>query len=537
MCNYLTKNVLHLKSLLLRNNMTLPSISEVENLYNQTTTLYSIKFSDIKLAALNREISGLLRILGDQKELSIWPRVIATLKKVRFDLATLPVPPVQIITDQLITQFNTILPICEVSFPDNLKQLSQIINSLQNFQGQENPFFNWIQAKCINQYGNDALCILSSGYINLVENLATTDEKLSSLKLRVISPRELKDFIFFSRIFLCGSIGLFSENQFRNLEYVWRSPRAPELYFLSYDWIRDDFEPRPVFDIELNNAPVSIVTLEVANTIIENTVDPESNNNCIDIEEIIFSPVEFIKPVSSSNAGGYYEFICESRLLVFEDRTIVYKEIDKPSRIVELDQGVEIHKIPNRKLEPGMLLIVRTEGSGDSIAAVADMFFGEDADMIRDMQEQWKDAFRRKLTNSDSINQVVRILTELGAPTANEINIRNWQRHDTIKPKNKDDFNAILVFSGLPDMIDEYWENARMIVQMHIKAGREISQLLLSKINDSNMEDLKKYGRIDIELKGLTGKVSVLSIESIMPDIYNVPSSQLDKLVHLEGEF
>jgi hypothetical protein len=517
--------------------MTLPSISEVEKLYDLKPTMYCIKFSDRKLAVINREISELLGVLGDQKELSIWPQIIATLKKVRFDLATLPVPPVNIITSQLIEQLNTKLPICEVSFPDNLAQLSQIINSLQNFQGQENRFLSWIQAKCIHEYGNDSLCILSSRYINLVENLISTDEKLSFPFLRVTSPRELKDFTFFSRIFFCGSISLFSENQFRNLEYVWRSPRAPELYFLSYDWIRDDFEPKPVFDIGPDNVPISIVTLEEDNTIIENTDSRESNNNFIDIEEINFSPVEFIKSGLSSNAGWSYEFICECRLLAFEDGTLIYKEIDQSSRVVELDQHIEIHKIPNKKLEPGMLLVVRTEGSGDSIAAVADMLFGENAEKIRAMQDEWKDAFRRKLTNFDSIYQVAGILTGLGAPTANETNVRNWQRHDTIKPKDKEDFKAIMVFSESSDMIDKYWENARKIVQMHIKAGKEISKLLLSRINNSSIENLKKYGRIDIKLKGLAGKMSVISIESIMPNIYNVPSGQLDKLMHIEREF
>lgn len=515
--------------------MKTPSLEITDRLYNQETTLHLVKFSNKNLAHLSGEISSLFKSLGDQKELSVWPSIIVALKKTRFELASLPLPPERIITDQLIKQLNNDLQICHVSFPDNVEQLSNIVEMLKQFQGEENQFLSWIQTECKKTDGNDCLCLLYSKHINLIEHLINTDKILSRRNLTVTSPRGLKEFIFFSRIFFCGSIGLFSENQFRNFEYVWRTPRAKNLYFLSYDWIREDFDPRPTFAIEPNKISVSIRTINIDDPQLAEVINiPQDEEVKIDVGDIDFFPVALFSPESSATGTGHYEYICEIRLLALEDGTVIYKDIESSSRIVELNDQVEIKKVLNKNLVPGMFLIVRTEGSGDSIAAVADLLLGDKADQIRDIQEQWKTAFRNKLSTYSSVYEVARILTNLGAPTANETNVKNWQRHDTIKPNNKDDFEAIMLYAEIPDLSEDYWENARKINQMHIKAGKEISKLLLSRINDSNKRDLEKYGRIDVKIKGLSGKVSVINIESISPETYKVPSSQLNKVLHIE---
>jgi hypothetical protein len=517
--------------------MEILSLDNADRLYRQETVLHLVKFTDRKIRAIIEEIARLFSSLGDQKDLSVWPRIIQALKKNRFELTTLPLPSEIIVTDGLITQLKEALPICRASFPDNLEQLSRIVELLTNLQERENQFMSWVRAECVkNKDQTICLCLLRSRYVKLLEDFIFADKVLSKLKLKVTSPLELKKSTFFDRIFFCGSINLFSEKQFWNFEHVWRSPRAPDLYFLSYDWIRDDFEPKPTFDIEPNKVPVFIKKVNVDGNKEEKSLQINEEVK-LDPNEIDFSPVDFITSRSSVTGAGHYEEICESRLLTLEDGTAIYKEIGRSSRVVEFSPQATINKIPNMELEAGMPLIVRTEGSGDSIAAVADMLFGEKADEIRGKQEKWKIAFRRKLFTYSSVCEVASVLTSLGAPTAKETNVRNWQRSDTIKPHNEDDFKAIMAFAELAEMCAEYWENARKIDLMHKKAGKKISSLLLEKINNSSRAELEKYGRIDVELSGLSGKVSVIRIESILPDIYKVPSSYLNNIMDIEGKF
>jgi len=511
--------------------MKTPPLNTIKQLYNQETVLHLVRFHDNRLAGLSREISKLFRLLGDQKELSIWPAIIKTLKKIRFELSTLPLPTTHLITDQLLRQLGSALLTCHNSFPENIEQLSSIIQILADLQEQENTFIHWILTECINNNQKIGLCVLTSKHVQLVENVIKADHNLSKLNLRVMSPRELKNFNFYDRIIFCGSINLFSENQYRNFEFVWRAPRASNLYFLSFQWIRDNFKPEPTFNVAPNRVPVHIQEININDPENAEREDLEHKDYQTDARDINFSPVELILPGTSVAGEGDYDAICDSRLLLLEDGSFIYKEIKKISRIVEFTPQAEINKIENKALEPGMPLIVRTEGSGDSIAAVADMLFGGNADKIRSKQDKWKIAFRKKLFTYETAHEVADALTSLGAPTANEINVRNWQHNDTIKPKKEDDFKAIMAFSGLEDRSDEFWENAKIITQMHIRAGKEISKLLLSRINASKMTDLKKYGRIDIEISGLSGKVSVIMIESVLPDIYQVPASQLDQVL------
>ncbi len=520
--------------------MKTPSLDTVTKLFNQNTDLYFVKFHNAGLASLNREISLLFRLIGDQKELSVWPDITMILKKIRFELATLPVPAERLITTQLITRLNNSLSICRDSFPDNLEQLSRIIQILSELRGEKNDFLNWTKSQCAkNNTKKPCLCLLQSRYVRPVEQSIKKENYLHGVNIEVTSAQGLKKFNFFNQIYFCGSISLFSENHFRNYEFVWRAPRASRLYFLSFDWIRDNFEPKPALDVKPNRVPVNIIELRCSETEIDKKDECYDNNNdgSLNADELDFAPIELILSGSSGTTSGEYDSICDSRLLMLEDGSFIYKEIESSSRIVEFAPQPEIKKIGNNKLETEMPLIVRTEGSGDSIAAVADMLFGKKSEIIRRKQDEWKIAFRKRLFTYATVQDVASILTDLGAPTANEINVRNWQRNDTIKPKNEEDFKAIMIFSGLANQVNEYWNNAREIDLMHKQAGKKISRLLLDKINDSSREDLEKYGRIDVEIQGLAGKVSVIRIESILPQICRVPSRKLNKVLNVEGGF
>ncbi len=518
--------------------MQIPSLDTVTKLYTHKTELFFVRLRNSRLAGLNKAIFDLFRSLGEQKKLSFWQNIIIKLKKSRFELLTLPVPARQVITPQLLTSLNADFQVCRDSFPDNFGQLSRTIQTLSEVQEQENVLMDWIDDQCIkNNTLKTCLCLLQSRYVRPVEQMIKEGNKPYRINMEVTSPQGLKNFKFFDRIFFCGSINLFSENQFRNVEFVWRAPRAPKLYFLSFDWIRDNFEPKPTLDVKPNRLLLKVSEVKVPGAKAEEN-DPQEKNNDEDVDagDIDFSPVELILPKPSAATNVTYEAICESRLLVLEDGSFLYKEIESSSRIVQFGDQTEIKKIPNKKLATGMPLIVRTEGSGDSIAAVADMLFGEDAESIRSKQDEWKIAFRKKLFFYKTAHEVADALTVLGAPTSNEINVRNWQRNDTIKPKDKNDFKAIMSFSGLESLTEEYWDNARKIDLMHKQAGKKISRLLLDRINDSTRDDLEKYGRIDVEIKGLAGKVSVIRIESILPQIYQVPSSRLNKVLNIEGD-
>lgn len=513
-------------------NMREIPFNVLEKLYTTEAEVNFINFEHRKLQLFNAAFLKLQRSLGEEKEISFWPDTLLSLKKLRFELVALPIPPSIIITSTLLKHLEKTQNFCKSSFPECEVFLGELISKLEDLKEHENYFLEWLKENCIS---NSCVCLPSPRHLMLVD-MVFKDQKCSVFRdNELVAPGVLKQSCHFDHIYFCGSIKLFSENQYRNFEYVWRSPRAPKLSFLSYAWINDDFKPYPSFDTGSNMVPLHIQKKVIGERLPEEGLEEENENLLrINIGDIDFSPVELVSS-ASNYSGGYYDFLCDCKMLLLEDGTVIYKELEGRSRIVDTNQGLGIVSIKNTKLAPGDALIVRTGGSGDSVAAVADMLFKEQAGKIRGMQERWKSAFREKMNDFLSINQVVKKLEHLGAPTSNEINVRNWQREETIKPKNKDDFVAIMKFSGLEEFVEEYWENAKLIFQMHIKAGKEISKLLLSRITETKIGELDRFGRTDINIEGLSGTLAIVKVDVVVSETYAVPYSKVDKLVSADG--
>ena len=322
---------LRLKQLLLLSEMDIPSLKTAGRLYCQETKVYLLSFSDFMLSALSREVSRLFGVLGEQKELGSWPEILTSLKKVRFELTTLPLPPAEIIGDELIQQLNKILSNCYLSFPEAVEILSKIVKLLEKSKRSKSLLLEWIENECINKkHLRTCLCLIYSKHVQMVENFLKDQGDFSALNLQITAASGLKGFQFYDRIFFCGSIGLFSNSNFRNFEHVWRSPRAACLYFLSCDWIRDNFKPKPAFDVTCNKIPFSMVKSPPCYFSSETVqADEIANEYALDICEIDFSPVGLIPPGSSLTAAGHYEAICDARLLLLEDHSFVYRELEK----------------------------------------------------------------------------------------------------------------------------------------------------------------------------------------------------------------
>jgi hypothetical protein len=515
--------------------METATIKSLNKYYAINAEINLINFENPNLKILIHEISSFIKKLGDQVELSIWNNYCLTLKRLMFDLATFPIEPEHLITEDFLQETFRIIKLCEVSFPEFKSPLTRIVGKLEFYRTENNQFLDWIIEKC-NEINNKQICIcvLYLKHIELIKKLFNKRGLTPNNNLCIVKPTELRKLRYFDYIICCGAIKLFSENAFRNYEYIWRSAKAENLYFLSYDWIKCEFNPTSVFDSSYSLPHLNINKSTIkSNDPLRYQPDELSRIPKVEVDDVDFSPIEIIRSTAHSDREVTYEAICECRAVLLEDNAFIYKEIDRSSRIVEFAPEANVKTVANKDLQGGMFLVVRTEGSGDSIAAVADMLFGETASEIRLKQSLWKSAFRENLCKYSTAYEASKALESLGAPTSNEVNVRNWQRSDTIKPLRIEDFAAILQFSGISNnLLDDYWENARRIDLMHKRAGKEISKLLLKMINASNRDDLEKNGRIDVNLTGVTGQLSVIGISTVISGTFRVSSYHLDSIFY-----
>jgi hypothetical protein len=471
------------------------------------------------------------------KNLAFWPGLISSLKRYRYEVATTPLPftSTVLLSDKMLSLIQTGLE-SHLEFPESIAQLNLISDLIHDFPDEDHPFMKWLKMQYSDnqQQTSIAICIPHTRNIYEVEQFIEQGNLLQGLDYEIINPRQLRKNVFYDQIIFCGSIHLFSENQYTDYEYVWRSPRAEKLYFLSFSWIKEGFNLEPVFNIEPNSLPVTVSTKIVAEKTGFEAIKPAPQNTETTIEDLNFLPSSFL-PDSSKDQSGYHSEIadCECKAVFLDDCSFLYKEIESYSHIVRFDPETKVEKIQNKDLRQGMPLIVRTEGSDDSISAVADMLLGDRAVSMRQIQDDWKICFRKKVFSFECLSDVQEELIRLGSQRANETNIRNWIRNDTIKPNNFKDFKAIMEFSGIVEKTEAYWANATKIFTMHIKAGKEISRLLRLRITESAMNNFTRYGRIEVDLPGIAGKLSVINIEAISTDHMTIGAAQVDKLKYI----
>ena len=514
--------------------MGIPDIEYITDLYKNRAELNLIRFENHKLSILSSSISQLITGLGEEKNLAFWPELISFLKRYRYEVATTPLPFTSelLLTDNLLSQLKKGRE-SQLAFPDSVHLLNLINELIHDLPDEDHPFMEWLKTQFLNKTHETSMTICIPHTRNLygVEQFIEEKNLFQDIKYEIINPRQLKESVFYDQIFFCGSIHLFSENQYTDYEYVWRSPRARQLYFLSFSWIKEEFNPEPVFNVEPNRLPVTVKTEAVTEKLIFEDIKPASHNTETTIEDLNFSPVAFLPGGSKYRTGCHSDITeYECKAVFLDDGSFLYKDMESYSQVVRFDPETKVEKVPNKTLRPGMPLIVRTEGSDDSISAVADMLLGARAASMRQMQDDWKICFRKKVFSCEHLSAVTEELIRFGSQIANDTNIRNWIRNDTSKPNDFNEFKAIMEFSGIARKTDAYWNNAKQIFTMHIKAGKEISKLLRSKITLTVMNDFYRYGRIDVDLPGISGKLSVINIEAVSPDYFIIGATDVDKL-------
>ncbi len=93
---------------------------------------------------------------------------------------------------------------------------------------------------------------------------------------------------------------------------------------------------------------------------------------------------------------------------------------------------------------------------------------------------------------------------------------------------------TISSFAAQYDHIESYWANAETIMRMHIKAGKEISRLLIRHISQQRRKSLEKYGRLDVEIQGLSGRLALIRIEAVSETLSMQPVSRVNRLFSYE---
>jgi hypothetical protein len=175
---------------------------------------------------------------------------------------------------------------------------------------------------------------------------------------------------------------------------------------------------------------------------------------------------------------------------------------------------------------PGTVLLLRSEGGGDLVVAVADAILGTDAPPLRAMQERWKSRLRA-LVAERGVAQVVAELKKHGSNRANRSNLANWCSPRSLRTDDEQDFLAIMRTAGLEADAAKFWKAMGKLDRAHRRAGREIREQLEEQARKADLTALEEQGRADFSLPEGGGALTAFRVEEVSSDVVSVPYQHL----------
>jgi len=473
-----------------------------------------------ELHSFFKELRQLESRLGEEAQEPYWATFLFRLKRCCFELCAVPFSGsyTQDKYGDTAIALSKHLSQCDLIYPDAAEQARDLVNRFINLiQIGRNPLLDAV-VSCMKHGIQTALLLKESRFAFFIQNAHP-----GLRGVPIVSPTELRGDKCFDRLVVIGSPNWFPE-------YIFTAPRAGEIQIVRYNWIKGRLKHESVFaGAVITDRSETRVTGHA-----ENRVTSDADQDQINPDELLpkldlvgfyartnFALSDHVAEEEGVEARGFH---------LEGDWAVFLEDSDTASAMIidlDNDESRRVTRIPTRAIEPGMFILLRTEGGGDYIVPLADRILGKEAASARQYQSLWK-AKLRALVNASSLLDVSLRLLDYGSIRANEGNIRNWMSARNIRTENYLDFRAIMRLIGLEEKTDEFWSMMAKIDRAHRKAGFHIRRLLLKQVKDADLSELQRSGRMDFELQGAdAGSLTAFRVEAISQNTVPMPLSKI----------
>ncbi len=454
--------------------------------------------------------------------------VLRPLRTFRYQITSLPLPfsSPQCIPANLQTTLQELVPKCRYIFPDysaDLEQTAEAARLLMNCT--DTPLLDLVRDELEGNGGSgsrngDGTAIL----LRRQPNAALASElrrRLGKPRIKIVGPFALLGTEVFQHLIAVGPLGWFPP-------HLQTAPRAPRLTAVHYEWLRDQQHPRPAFA----SSPHDFFKRPFPGREV-GSGDSVTGGGVISLDD--YAPTLDWQALHSGNSlvrdSSANEELASARLFALSDSMAAYLDTADGTRSQVIDMsGADkaIIRVHNEDLEPGMFILLRTEGGGDLVIRVADTFLAERAREVRGRQQQWKSELAA-LVSRNGESAVIGALQDLGCKRATAPNLHNWMSDKSIRPELADDFLSLLILCNLDSEFEMFFDNARLLDHVHRRAGRKIRQMLLNRISNENLDGLAAEGMMHFDLPGLGGgSFTAYRIEEVSPQTFPVPPACLN---------
>lgn len=524
--------------------MTLLSITKVTEIYRTAAkcriTRHQIEHST--LAAFSCALRNLIRSLETDANDEFWQRTLRPIRRLGYTFCSTPLPFSEAATLVGVDWYKLRLDLrlCEKLFPDEHEALASLVKQLEELSAETNSPYIATLEKILEQDGELGVILGNTRMNQPVAEFIARTKTLRNAK--VLSPSQLSGGHMCNMLATIGPCGWFPE-------HVFMAPRAAAVHVISPRWIRDSWQPAPIFsditgDTGSGNRSHRIGAMPKVN-------EPTSTDSPSPTD---LFPVDLLPPMPAFDGYGRHfagqtgtnEDTVSARLCHLSGDRAVFIAVDDGSTSLIIDISVighaSVRRAPTRELEPGHYLLLRTEGGGDFIAPLADRIMGKLAEKRRSEQAEWKQRFiaaaieqfgsagRRELSH-----RVSKVLRSQNLSKAGPANVHYWMSSKSIRPREIEDFFAILKFAGLEERSQDLWTAMGEIDRAHRRAGHAIRRMLLKNIAADPLELLERDGEMVFELGDEDGgTLSAFQITGISGRDYEVPADRIGVLLGME---
>ncbi|TWT06139.1 hypothetical protein [Reyranella sp. CPCC 100927] len=386
-----------------------------------------------------------------------------------------------------------------------------------------NPLWDALEPLLDRQWHDAAFVLRPAQLVQPVQDLC--DSLINGLK--VLTETQLRHWETFQELYVFGAMRWYDG-------FVFSAPRAPNIVMIRYSILRDG----PPKEIEFLK-PIGPAARPIFSPTASPT--PDFKAPSLEAEEAlsVIDAKSLINRVTASLARDADEGDdVQVKLLFLYQGLAVFAPVTENSSELVIDLGAEsielVHRVRTIELEPGMAVLVRTEGGGDYIAPAADRILGDQKLTLRCAQRAWKEKLR-DLVLRLGLPRVTEMLMATGSRIANDQNVRNWTSARSIRTLNREDFDAIFKLIGASSDAERNWRLMGVIQGAHQRAGALIRRRLLEHVRNSDLSKLQREGRMDFTLPGSLGGggITAVRISSISPDVARAPWSAVHRLIDI----
>jgi hypothetical protein len=463
-------------------------------------------------------LGRLQRKIGPEKDDQFWIDALTPLTKLRYRFSSLPLKFSSELNlpEGLHRLFNDLAPRCAHIYPDFHHDLGSLVAQAKTLiESNEAPLLNAMR-KCLAEKKSLNPTILSRNWI--LNSVGVDFKKMLGIpRARIISAHELLHFPVSDLLLVIGPARWFPL-------HIKTAPRTKQTVIFHYDWMKDNASLQPSLlgvDAALFKPMTSPV--EQIKTPVGEMIDADEVLQAVDWDFLNFG-----NELRSSHVDVTDEV--NARLIILNGGVAVYVDVSKAAElmIIDFDKKKGVSRIQSRELDISMHILLRTGKAGNLLLTVADRLLGKRAEEMRKMQRSWKNRLE-DLIREKGESKLIEELATFGCKRANYLNIRNWKSEKNIRPEFDEDFFAVLFLCGYGERELDFISNAKQIDHAHRVAGFKIRKMLLERVGQADLEQLKESGRMEFFLPGGEGaSFTAYRVEEVSPKEFRVPSTYIN---------